>query len=250
MTQLLTYQTITKTPLPYMDSEGITRSLCRILAWVSRYYILDFKGLEKIGPEYDPFIIVPNHNMRVEAVLLPSMLAFHRRGKLIHFLADWQFLMVPLIATLYRRSRIIPIARKDAKPKFLNIFKRFFDRGNALDIAKEKIQIGRSIGIFPEGTMNRNTNQLLRGHFGAARLALETGVKLIPAGLEFPEVPMGDTIRDSSKMCIHIGDPISPSGLSANNNHIRQLHEQVMTQIAVLSNKSWSWDAPKRRIHG
>ncbi len=39
------------------------------------------------------------------------------------------------------------------------------------------------IGIFPEGTRNDDTKQLLQGKTGAVRLALEAGVPLIPVGI-------------------------------------------------------------------
>jgi 1-acyl-sn-glycerol-3-phosphate acyltransferase len=54
-----------------------------------------------------------------------------------------------------------------------------------LEQARQHLIAGRSIGIFPEGTVNRDRSQLLRGRYGAARLSLETGVPVTPAGIRF-----------------------------------------------------------------
>jgi len=236
-------------PLPYMAADNVTRFLCRALMCVSRRRMVRFDGIDKIMPDKDPFIVVPNHNMRLEAVLLPSTLMFYRAGKRVHFMADWPFLLVPFVASLYRRSHVIPITNKDARVKLLNRFRHRFHRGDPFQLAADKIEYGSPVGIFIEGTMNRHPEKLLRGHYGAARLALRTGVDVIPIGVRFPRLKPAAWIGDLSLMSIEVGDPIQPSGSADNRANIKNFHETVMMRLSALCGKQWNWSAEKRRYH-
>jgi 1-acyl-sn-glycerol-3-phosphate acyltransferase len=92
---------------------------------------------------------------------------------------------------------------------------------------------GASVGIFPEGKVNRDPHVLLRGRLGAARLSLETGVPVVPAGLRPVSTPAGP-------MSIEIGAPLTPPSMAAgvDGDDVRAWHAQIMSAIAVLSGKS------------
>ena len=231
------------------------RLLCRIMTTLSKRYVLGIQGHpEAIGPDSGPFILAMNHNQRFEALLIPSLLFFYRQGKPIHFLADWQYMLMPGVASLYRAGQTIVTTRKSARPRFLNVFKPLFKHPQpAFQRAMTKLRDGAPIGIFPEGTMNRNPNQLLRGFHGAARLALMTGAPVVPAGIRFPYVEEGGTIEDGAKMSLHIGQPIQFGALPVLNrpclSDVQSCHRQIMQALTEVSGKVWHPGFKKRSSH-
>ena len=228
-------------PLP--DLGLVDRVLVRGAAMVSRARVGAIRGLEHIAPERDPFILAINHSTRQEALLVPPLLILLRSGRRIHFLADWNFRMIPGVDLLYRRAGAITVPRKPARPRILNVMRPLFtDAVAPLEQARRHLIAGRSIGIFPEGTVNPDPLRLLRGRHGAARLSLETGAPVVPAGIRFPTVPRGAVIPEGSPMEIEIGPPLPVPPAPARNPtpaNVRARHAEIMTEIGRLSGKSW-----------
>lgn len=239
--------------LPHLRRYPVTRFLCRRAATLAKTRVLDFEGVEILRSLPDPFILVANHNHRLEAVLLPSLSVMARQGKMIHFMADWPMMLIPGIGTIYRNNQVIPVFSKNAKPPWLNRFKPFYERrypGTAWQRAAAFLDAGKSIGVYPEGTMNRRPDELLAGRRTAARLALEKRVPILPMGARFPEVK-GRRISDNDVMSLHVGEPMSPPPLDgavdgeASPELIDDFHAQMMTTISKLCGKSWNPDGPR-----
>lgn len=245
----LTPKAIWRERLQHMAHQPITRYQLKLLMLTFRRYVLEIKGLEHIKPECDPFILAPNHNQKLEAVLLPALLIYLRHGKLIHFLSDWNFRMIPVLASMLRRSGTIVLMNKSARPRFLNILKPLFDPGVPGWVrAQQKLEEKASVGIYVEGTINRHPKLLLRGYSGASKLSLTTRVPVVPVGISFPAV--ADTpIPEWTPMAIHIGEPMSPPNILSNepsSDEIKQWHAQIMLAISRLSHKQWRPDAKRR----
>ncbi len=239
----LSARAILSGPLP--ELRAFDRALVRGTALIGRRTIHSIAGVEHIAPDRDPFILALNHGTRVEAILVPPLLFLLRRGQRIHFMADWNFRMIPGIGLLYRRAGVITVGCKPARPRFLNLLKPFFtDSISPAEQARNHLAAGRSVGMFPEGTVNRDPLRLLRGRAGAARLSLETGIPVVPVGLRFPTVPRGVAIPEGSPMAIEIGPPLMPSGATKPDYAaICAWHGQIMMAIARLSGKSWEFGA-------
>ena len=95
--------------------------------------------------------------------------------------------------------------------RVLNRLRRFFIQPlPALDRARALLVTGNAVGTFPEGTVNRNPRRLLAGPLGTARLSLETGMPILPAGIRFPEVPPGVPVPEKAAMEIVVGQPLRP----------------------------------------
>src|SRR5262249_23634438 len=81
---------------------------------------------------------------------------------------------------LYARAQVVTVTRKPAKPNFLNLLKPLYEHSlPTLERARAHLAAGRSVGIFPEGEVNRDPTRLLRGRRGAARWQLETAAPAV-----------------------------------------------------------------------
>jgi 1-acyl-sn-glycerol-3-phosphate acyltransferase len=236
--------------LPFM--QPFDRIVFRIIMLVARRQVVSISGLEHIQAAH-PFILALNHSTRREAVVVPAALIFHRGGNLIHFWSDWVFRLIPGIGMVLRRSGTICVPTKRSRHRLLNLFKPLFAQSDpAFRQARALLKARRPIGVFPEGTVNRDRGRLLPGRFGAARLSLENGAPVIPAGIRFPEVGEGQArVPERTAIEIRIGAPLTPPRCRNRKPtfaEVRDWHATVMREIARLSGKTWEWQAVGRRL--
>ena len=190
----------------------LDRAVLRVAATLARRQVRTIEHWERVLPAKDPFILVANHGSRRETVYLTAALMLARGGRPVHFLADWNFRLIPGVSYLYAGTGAITVTRKDARPRVLNRLKPYFvEEAPALDQARARLLAGGSVALFPEGRINRDPCRLLRGRFGAARLSLETGVPVLPVGIRFLGCP-GNSRRAYSgrPMGVDIGTPLPP----------------------------------------
>jgi len=227
-------------PLPYQDM--LDRWLTRALALLGRRQVRCVHGLEYVRPAHDPFILTINHTTRREALLVPALLVLHRGGRLIHFLADWHFRLIPGIGLIYRRGGAITVTSKPAKPRLFNLLKPLYrHRLATMERARRHLAAGRSIGVFPEGTVNRDPVRLLPGRVGAARLSLATGVPVVPVGIRFPGADSRAPIPDGAAMEVHIGPALHPpAARDVSPAQVAAWHAAIMSEIGRLSGKTWA----------
>ncbi|MGD9803784.1 MAG: lysophospholipid acyltransferase family protein [Hyphomicrobiaceae bacterium] len=227
---------IWQSPLPALGL--IDRTLTKGLCSTALRRFAAIRGLEHIRPDLDPFVLACNHTSRFEALALPAVLMYYRGGRRVHFLADWNFQMIPGIGLLYRRSGAIVVMRKSARPRFLNALKPLYAPAEPSHVrAFNHLLAGRSVGIYPEGTVNRDPGRLMRGRLGVARLSLEAGVPVVPAGIRI----VGGDAR-WPLLDVTFGCPLRPPPLAAETvtrANIRSWHAMIMTEISRLSGKAW-----------
>ena len=72
-----------------------------------------------------------------------------------------------------------------------------------------RLRNGISVGIFPEGGLNRNTRKLNRGRLGIGEIILETGVPVVPVGVDFPVRRKYGKLPVLGRLEITIGKPLS-----------------------------------------
>lgn len=247
--ELATRGEVLRWPLPYQGFAN--RVLLRAVALAARGRVLAVSGLQNIRPGYDPFILALNHSTRIEALLVPAVLTLHRGGRLIHFMADWNFQLIPGIGLLYRRAEILAVTGKPARPRVLDVLRPFYrPAGTVLDHARDCLARGRSVGVFVEGRVNRDPERLLPGRRSAALLSLETGAPVVPVGIRFPHAPPGRPISDRDAIEVRIGPPLLPRDRVERPSAaaLRCWHGAVMSEIARLSGKSCSEQLGSDRI--
>jgi 1-acyl-sn-glycerol-3-phosphate acyltransferase len=124
-----------------------------------------WEGLEKLPP--GGFIAAPNHCTEIDPLVVGHMLFNQKR--MPHFLAKVALFKVPVLGAVLRATKQIPVERSSA------------GANRSLQLAKEVVDEGGAIIIYPEGTLTRDPELWpMRGHTGAARMALESGIPVVP----------------------------------------------------------------------
>lgn len=119
-------------------------------------------------PRRGPFIMAANHITDFDPLVTAYTLWHH--GRMPHYLAKASLFRVPVIGWAFRTTGQVAVERAA--------------RGQQSTIAQGEriITEGLALVIYPEGTLTRDPDLWpMRGKSGAVRMALETGVPLIPA---------------------------------------------------------------------
>ena len=83
---------------------------------------------------------------------------------------------------------------------------------------------------------------------GVARLALETGVPVVPGGVRFPNANPAQPVNDAEPFRVRFGPSIRPvPGSLALPQNVSALHAQIMGAISTLSGKEWQPDARRTK---
>jgi len=118
----------------------------------------------KCPPPDGPVILAANHPSCTDPFLLPLM--FHRP---IRLLITHNAFQVPGFGSFLRHLGHVPVVRREGLP--------------ALDAARTLLQAGGSVALFPEGRLSPRRGGFRAARTGAARLAILTGVPVLPIGI-------------------------------------------------------------------
>ncbi|HEX7385092.1 MAG TPA: MFS transporter, partial [Burkholderiaceae bacterium] len=143
--------------------------LLRFVAFIASrlVYRFEMRGVEHI-PAAGPAILVANHVSFIDAILL--MAASPRP---IRFVMDHRIFALPLLGTLFRLGKAIPIASQKDDPA---AYERAFAE------ARKVLDEGDLLGIFPEGGITRDgTLQPFRG--GIMKILETHPVPVVPVAL-------------------------------------------------------------------
>ena len=120
----------------------------------------------------------------------------------------------------------------------------------ALEEGKRLLHAGRTVGIFPEGSLSPLEGGVCLAHTGVARLALSTGAPVIPVGIyvqrEFIRFVKTEIAGQAEGIrwyldgpyVVTIGEPMWFEGDVGDRDHVRSVLEQIMQRILQLSNES------------
>ncbi len=113
------------------------------------------------------YIILANHGSRLDIATLVLGIP-----QCFSFLAMKVFLKVPLYG-IWFRTLDLAVNKKDPK-----------DAARAFLQVKETLLSGRSVVVFPEGTVSPHVPKLMPFKEGAFKLAVETGLPLLPVVIQ------------------------------------------------------------------
>jgi putative phosphoserine phosphatase/1-acylglycerol-3-phosphate O-acyltransferase len=163
----------------------------------------DIEGWERI-PETGPAIIVGNHRSYFDPMAIGITLA--KRGRPVRFLGKKEVFDAPVVGQALRAMGGIRV-----------------DRGTGSDEplkeAAAALLSGELVAMMPEGTIPRGPaffDPVLKGRWGAARLAAMSGAPVVPIGLWGTEqvwprsskVPFVWNVLRPPKIRIRVGPPV------------------------------------------
>ncbi|WP_338891608.1 lysophospholipid acyltransferase family protein [Rhodococcus sovatensis] len=189
------------------------------------------EGLENI-PARGPVILASNHQAVLDSFYLP--LKVQRR---ITFLAKSEYFTGPGLKGAFQKWFFtavgqVPIDRTGADAA-----------QDALNAGARVIGKGKLLGIYPEGTRSPD-GRLYKGKTGMARLALKTGVQVVPVAMIGTDKmnPIGSKVWRPAKITIRIGKPIDFSrfeGMAGNRFVERAVTDEVMYDLMLLSGQEY-----------
>ncbi|MEV5650117.1 lysophospholipid acyltransferase family protein [Nocardia sp. NPDC052254] len=200
-----------------------------------------------------PFMHVYNRP-KVEGVEnIPADGAVILAGNHLSF-TDWLF--TPLLSP--RRITYLAKAEYFTTPGFKGRLQKFFFSGagqypidrsgasaaeSALEAARTLLGEGRMVGLYPEGTRSPD-GRLYKGKTGVARLALETGVPVIPVALIGTDevCPPGPFRWRHRRVTVKFGAPIDFSryeGMGGNRFVERAVTDEIMYELMRMSGQEY-----------
>lgn len=162
-------------------------------------------------PHSGPFILAPNHYSEIDPIAMGG--AVWHLGRLPRFMAKASLFRVPVLGWVLRASGQIPVERTG------NV------RGGAspMGAAGQLMEQDSGVIVYPEGSLTRDPDLWpMRGKSGAVRLALESGIPLIPVahwGTQRLMPRYGKRIHPFPRKTIEVavGEPIDLSRFSGRN---------------------------------
>lgn len=192
-----------------MKESAKSRATFMLLAGIARPLMNVLMGKKWEGTGKLPaggFIAAPNHCTEIDPVVIGHMLYNQKRPP--HFLAKAGLFKAPVLGTLLRATNQIPVERSTA------------GANRSLQVAKEVVDAGGAIIIYPEGTLTRDPDLWpMKGHTGAARLALQTGAPVVPmahwgAHEVFPRYAKRFHIFPRKTVRVLVGEPVDLSAFA------------------------------------
>lgn len=167
---------------------------------VARIRILHPEKLPRTGP----FILTPNHHSNIDPLVVA--VAVWRLGRAPRFMAKASLFRIPVVGMLLRSVGQIPVERGGLQ------------RGAVpIGAAKRIVAEGHCVVVYPEGSLTRDPGIWpMRGKTGAARLALELGIPVVPVahwGTQdlMPIYSKKLRLRPRAHIDVLFGDPVDVS---------------------------------------
>lgn len=157
-------------PLRQVNDESVSLVYRGVLAFAHLLNplvsIRHWRNQEQI-PRRGGALVVSNHLSNYDALALGEYLIYS--GRWPRYLGKSEIFHVPVLGWVARKCRQIPVYRNTDRAR------------DALIAAREALQAGDLVAMFPEGTITADPDGWpMTARLGAAQLALTTGVPLIP----------------------------------------------------------------------
>jgi 1-acyl-sn-glycerol-3-phosphate acyltransferase len=199
--------------------------------WLKLVFRPHVEGAENV-PVTGPAILASNHLSYADWLFMP--LTLPRR---VTFVAKAEYFTTPGIKGWFQRKFFsgagqVPIDRSGASAA-----------EGALASARKILGDGELFGIYPEGTRSHD-GRLYRGRTGVARLALETGVPVIPVAVRGTDVvaPPGKKFGTFTRPVVRFGKPLDFSryeGMEKDRYILRAVTDEIMYEIMQLSGQEY-----------
>jgi 1-acyl-sn-glycerol-3-phosphate acyltransferase len=150
------------------------------------YVTIDY---DRYLPKEGAAVLCCNHNSEWDVMILATSLI--QNGRVLYQMAKDSLFKVPIVNAWIRTHHAFPLKRGQR------------DIGSYL-YAKNRLESGELVVVYPEGTTNDGGGELLKGHTGAMRLAIEAKVPILLFGITGTEnvYPKHAKMLNFGKACI------------------------------------------------
>ncbi|MEJ2248274.1 MAG: lysophospholipid acyltransferase family protein [Candidatus Lokiarchaeota archaeon] len=187
-----------------IDLLELTEAEKRVQWWLAEIYIKQAARLfwrheavyedGELFPEYESGVVVSNHESHLDPFFCGAAC-----WKKINYMSKPENFQTPIVRTLFKNLSAFSLGERGNKQ----------DVKKAWEYAKDRIDRGEWVGIFPEGTRSMDGEM---GEFktGAVRLAVEAGVPIVPMGIVGSKnaLPKGKLLMKPVKVLVRVGRPI------------------------------------------
>ena len=182
--------------------------IVKVVVYIAFHIVFNvrFEGRSNI-PKGETVIYASNHRSNAD----PPLIGCSAKGKFA-FMAKEELFKNKFFAWLIRSLGAFPVSRGKG------------DTG-VLDTAVERLENGRSLIIFPEGTRSKD-GKVHRGHSGAAVISARSHKRIVPVGVIF-----GEKLKFRTKVTVKYGEPINPA------DYIDNFNEPNPRQLVKLKNR-------------
>ena len=203
----------------------------------------DWHGQDSM-PTSGGFIAVSNNVTYADPITLAHFL--YNSGYPPHFLAKSGLFKVPVVGRILHALDQIPVYRGTTRAK------------DAVDKGMEVLRSGGVIAMFPEGTLTRDPNLWpMVARTGAARMALETGVPIVPVaqwGAHRLLGSYGKVLKPfpRKKVTVVAGPPIPLDDLrqgSIDNEAVKEASARIMDTLTAMVEELRGEKAPAERFN-
>lgn len=194
-------------------------------------------------PESGGVVLVANHTTKIDPLTIAHFV--HHHGRAPRFLAKAGIWDVPFLGWIMRDTKQIPVARMSS------------DAQNAFAAAEKALRDGECVVVYPEGTVTRDPALWpMRGKTGAARMALATGVPVVPVahwGEQeiLPPYAKRPHLFPRKNVVVRAGDPVELADLLGGEitaEKIRIATDRIMAALTQLLEELRSETAPVERF--
>lgn len=177
-------------------------------------YNVRVEGRENL-PDKSGFIIASNHRSYAD----PPLIAVTAGCAKYSFVAKAELFRFPFFGWLIKKLGAFPVVRGKGDMKVISD-------------SVERINQGRNLVIFPEGTRSKD-GKVGRGKTGVALIAASSGAIVIPAGIVYD-----GKLRFRSKVTVKFGKPIKPEDIQLseepNPRELKAVRVKIMGEIKEL----------------
>ncbi|GAA3746488.1 lysophospholipid acyltransferase family protein [Plantactinospora mayteni] len=199
--------------------------------WLKLIFWPQVEGRENV-PGTGPAIIASNHLSFSDSIFMPLMVK-----RKVTFVAKAEYftgkgLKGWLVKKFFVGTGTIPVDRSGGRAAQA-----------ALDTQLAVLRAGNLAGIYPEGTRSPD-GRLYRGKTGVARLALDSGARVVPVVmLNADEIqPPGKLLPKIKRVKIRFGQPLDFSryaGMSGDRFVERAITDEIMYELMELSGREY-----------
>jgi len=211
-----------------------------VLPWLSWVAKVDWIHLERL-PRRGPFVLAANHYSELDVLYMVELI--WRIGRLPRFLAKASIWKIPVVGRIMTDSQQIKVEREGSG-------------AGSIRAAEQIIADGSAVVVYPEGTLTREPDLWpMRGKTGAARIALEAGVPVIPVahwGIQgiMPRYGKIKLFGRRRPVSVLVGEPVDLDqwrGKPLDQKTLTEATEAIMAAITVLLEELRGEQAPAER---